>query len=149
VQTTGAASQLPFGVGLTLNCSNGPQTVTQLNFKTMQTFNWNPNTCGDTEMKIFIGKTTITKVWPGKYGFGNFLNEFRSGKSGYTAKSFPDKSELFSEFNIQKIDVSFAMVGAPKALADSKQSQSDVTDLAAIFASQVKTEQKKIGRAHV
>lgn len=131
VQTTGAASQLPFGVGLTLNCSNGAQTMTQLNFKTMQTFNWNPNTCGDTEMKIFIGKTTITKVWPGKYGFGHFLNEFRSGKSGYTAKSFPDKSELFSESNIQKIDVSFAMVGAPKALADSKQSQSDVTELAA------------------
>jgi type VI secretion system protein ImpL len=134
VQTTGAASQLPFGVGLTLNCSSGAQIMTQLNFKTLQTFNWNPNTCGDTELKIFIGKTAITKVWPGKYGFGNFLNEFRSGKSSYSAKSFPDKSELFSQFNIQKIDVSFVMVGAPKALADSKQSQSDVADLSAYMA---------------
>ena len=125
VQTTGAASQLPFGVGLTLNCSTGTQVMTQLNFKTLQTFNWNPNTCGDTELKIFVGKTTLTKTWPGKYGFGNFLNEFRSGQKSYTAKSFPDKSDLFTQFGIQKIDVSFSMVGATKTLADSKQSQAD------------------------
>ena len=134
VQTTGAASQLPFGVGLTLNCSTGPQTMTQLNFKTLQNFNWNPNTCGDTELKIFVGQSVLTKTWPGKYGFGNFLSEFRSGKKSYTAKSFPEKSDVFTQFNIQKIDVSFTMVGAPKALADSKQSQADAIDLDQLVA---------------
>lgn len=134
VQTTGVASQLPFGVGLTLNCSSGLQTMTQLNFKTLQTFNWNPNTCGDTELKIFVGKDALTKIWPGKYGFGNFLNDFRSGKKSFTAKSFPEKSDLFTELNIQKIDVSFTMVGAPKVISDSKKSQSNGVDLVELAA---------------
>ncbi len=138
VETSGSASQLPFGVGLTLNCSNGSQVMTQLNFKTLQTFNWNPNTCGDTELKIFVGKSALAKTWPGKYGFGNFLNDFRSGKKSFTAKSFPDKADILTQLNIQKIDVSFAMVGAPKALADSKQSQADVIELDALTAEKAK-----------
>lgn len=138
VETAGAASQLPFGVGLTLNCSNGAQVMTQLNFKTLQTFNWNPNTCGDTELKIFVGKSVLTKTWTGKYGFGNFLSDFRSGKKSFTAKSFPDKSDVLTQLNIQKIDVSFSMVGAPKTLADSKQSQAEVTELDTLTAEKAK-----------
>jgi len=138
VETTGQASQLPFGVGLTLNCSNGAQVMTQLNFKTLQTFNWNPNTCGDTELKIFVGKSVLTKTWTGKYGFGNFLSDFRTGKKGFTAKSFPDKSDVLTQLNIQKVDVSFSIVGGTKALADSKQSQAEVTELEALMAEKAK-----------
>ena len=44
-----------------------------------QTFNWKANTCGDTELQIFVGDQTLTKVWAGEFGFSQFLNEFKTG----------------------------------------------------------------------
>jgi type VI secretion system protein ImpL len=74
VQANTMAKSLPFGAAITLSCGSSQQRLTQLNFSISQSFLWKANTCGDTELQIFVGDQTLTKVWAGEFGFSQFLN---------------------------------------------------------------------------
>ena len=140
VQANSMAKSLPFGAAITLSCGSSQQRLTQLNFSISQTFNWKVNTCGDTELQIFVGDQTLTKVWPGEFGFSQFLNEFKTGKKTFLTKKFPEQAQALDQLGIKQIDVFFKLSGASTFVAAANQHKEEATELAKIKAEKSKLE---------
>lgn len=140
VQANTMAKSLPFGSAITLSCGNSQQRLTQLNFSLSQTFNWKANTCGDTELQIFVGDQTLTKVWAGEFGFSQFLNEFKTGKKTFLSKKFPEQASALDQLGIRQIDVFFKLSGASAFVAAANQYQEEATELAKIKAEKARLE---------
>jgi hypothetical protein len=140
VQTNSTAKSLPFGAAVTLSCGSSQQRFTQLNFSTSNNFNWKANSCGDTELQIFVGEQTLTKLWPGEYGFSQFLSEFQTGKKTFLASKFPDQSQVLEQLGIKQIDVLFKLSGATAFVEAAKLNQSQTIELAKIKAEKAKLE---------
>ncbi|HEX7030853.1 MAG TPA: type VI secretion protein IcmF/TssM N-terminal domain-containing protein [Gammaproteobacteria bacterium] len=105
------ATVLPSSTVLQLECAAGPQTLTNLNFPVSRDFAWSLANCGDTTLTISIGRTTLTRAWPGEKGFPRFLNDFRDGSVTYPASAFPDDAAALAEMGITRVDVNFALSG--------------------------------------
>ena len=140
VQANTMAKSLPFGAAITLSCGSSQQRLTQLNFSISQSFLWKANTCGDTELQIFVGDQTLTKVWSGEFGFSQFLNEFKTGKKTFLIKKFPEQAVALDQLGIKQIDVFFKLSGATAFVAAAKQYQEEATELAKIKAEKAKLE---------
>jgi type VI secretion system protein ImpL len=140
VQANSMAKSLPFGAAITLSCASSQQRLTQLNFSVSQTFNWKLNSCGDTELQIFVGNQTLTKLWPGEFGFSQFLSTFKTGKKTFLTKNFPEQSQSLEQLGIEKIDVFFKLSGASSFVQAAKQYQEEAIELASIKAAKAKLE---------
>ena len=140
VQANTMAKSLPFGAAITLSCGSSQQRLTQLNFSISQSFLWKANTCGDTDLQIFVGDQTLTKVWAGEFGFSQFLNEFKTGKKTFLTKKFPEQAVALDQLGIKQIDVFFKLSGASAFVASAKQYQEETTELAKIKAEKAKLE---------
>lgn len=97
----------PYGSSLTLSCAQKPQVLTQLNYSVTTLFDWNAQSCGDTELKIFVNNFKLTKRWLGEFGFTQFLTEFRDGKKSYLPSDFPEHEATLEELNIKNIAVTY------------------------------------------
>lgn len=97
----------PYGSSLTLSCAQKPQVLTQLNYSVTTLFDWNAQSCGDTELKIFVNNFKLNKLWSGEFGFIQFLTEFRDGKKSYLPSDFPEHETALGELNIKNITVTY------------------------------------------
>lgn len=140
VQANAMAKSLPFGAAITLSCGSSQQKLTQLNFSLSQTFNWKANTCGETELQIFVGEQILSKVWTGEFGFSQFLNEFKTGKKTFLAKQFPEQASALDQLGIKQIDVFFNFSGSSAFVTAANQYQEEAAELPKIKAEKAKLE---------
>jgi type VI secretion system protein ImpL len=140
VQSNNAVKTLPYGVSISLSCGTGQQRLTQLNFASSQNFKWQANSCGDTELQIFVGDQVLSKVWSGKYGFSQFLSAFQAGKKTFSVKKFPDQMAALEQLGIKQLDVVFKFTGASAFVTAAEKDQKDTDSLAKLKAEKAQLE---------
>lgn len=140
------ATVQPYGAGLTLNCAKAPQRLTQLNFSTSQVFNWNANTCGDSELKLLVENMTLTTRWSGEFGFERFLRDFRDGRKTFVPADFPDQREALIALNIKKIDVVFKITDGAVLQEAVAKYESEAAERSALAAEKLALEQAQAER---
>ena len=110
------AHSKPFLVSLTLQCADKPQQLDNYNYQDSLDFVWAPATCGDVTLKIDLREVSVTRTWPGPWGFRAFLRDFRDGREIYTPKDFPDKQAVLEGLGVQRIQVNYKINGADPVL---------------------------------
>ncbi|MFM7009776.1 MAG: type VI secretion protein IcmF/TssM N-terminal domain-containing protein [Betaproteobacteria bacterium] len=136
----------PYGATIALNCAKAPQKLTQLNFSTSQTFNWNASTCGDTELKILVDNLTLSVQWEGEFGFDRFLKDFRDGKKQFTAQDFPEQKAALAALGIKNIEVIFKITGGAAMQKAVAKYESEAAEKAALVAEKARLEQAQSAR---
>jgi len=101
----------PYATFLDLHCSDGTQTLANYNYPTQHTFNWALENCGDTSLRIEIGKLTLLKNYTGVKGFGRFLEEFHDGRHIFSSSDFPNQTAQLENSGVSYIDVNFEIRG--------------------------------------
>jgi type VI secretion system protein ImpL len=106
----------PYQTTLTLQCGGGPQSLENFNFPASTDFVWEPGTCGEVSLKIFFRETTLTRTWPGEWGFRDFLREFREGRKVYSPKDFPRQKEILEGLGVDNIQTTYMIEKAESIL---------------------------------
>jgi type VI secretion system protein ImpL len=114
------AHSRPFLVSLTLQCVDKPQQLDNYNYQDSLDFTWAPATCGDVTLKIDLREVSVTRTWPGPWGFRAFLRDFRDGREVFTPKDFPDKQAILEGLGVERIQVNYKINGADPVLGISE-----------------------------
>ena len=101
------ANVKPYGVILSLQCSDGEQVLKNFNYQNKLAFNWTADKCGDTTLSIVFPNLTLSKVYAGKAGFPKFLADFKTGSHQFKSNEFAQADILKSEYQINWINVKY------------------------------------------
>ena len=93
------------------------------NFPTRGAFPWTPGACGDVSLQVRFAHYTLTKRWPGKHGFIDFLQSFASGQRTLTPDDFPEQRDLMASDNITQLTLTYRYTGADTLLQTDQQTQ--------------------------
>lgn len=108
----------PNSVALELHSSRDTQsidtqTIMTMNFPTSKLFVWSPEISGDVILRISIGSLVLTKRYPGRLGFPEFLRQFHKGNRVFRTNEFnPEESKVLKDFGIEFLSISFIIHGA-------------------------------------
>ncbi|VAL43536.1 type VI secretion system protein ImpL [Enterobacter kobei] len=105
------ATLLPVGTSLRLICSDGDQFLNNMNFNTQAKFNWKPQYCSDVILTITFPKFNVQKIYPGREGLVDFLQDYSSGEHRYVAEDFPVNSEQLKHSRVNLITVRYQLSG--------------------------------------
>ena len=105
------ANPKPESVTLTLSCGEAPQSINNMNFPVQKTFKWSPKTCGDTVLRIKVGKLSLERIYPGARGMINFLSDFKDGDTNFTPEDFPEQENDLKKMNIRHIRIRYHFDG--------------------------------------
>ena len=133
----------PHGSSLTLQCSEKQQELKHLNFSAEHVFNWNPKTCKDTQLSIFLGTATMIRQWPGRDGFIHFLQEYIGGERIYRPSDFLPFSDMLDAMGITKINQTYNIDGSRVLIDAWRKATSEVAEKAKLEAEKLKLEQAK------
>jgi type VI secretion system protein ImpL len=101
----------PHATRLILQCAEGSQKITNLNYPVHKTFNWSPASCGDVTFQIEVGDLVLTRKYTGEKAFVKFLKDFRKGKKVFIPKNFPKQAKALKRLNIKSIRVNYGLSG--------------------------------------
>ncbi len=107
----------PYLVSLMLQCAAKPQQLDNYNYQDSLDFVWEPASCGEVSLEIAFRETSLTRTWPGQWGFKNFLRDFRDGREIYEPKDFPAQQTLLEGLGVKRIQVNYSVSGADPVLA--------------------------------
>ncbi|GAB6060158.1 type VI secretion protein IcmF/TssM N-terminal domain-containing protein [Desulfonatronum parangueonense] len=111
------AKSEPYQTTLTLQCAAQPQTLDNFNFPNSLDFVWEPATCDDVNLRIYFREATLSRTWPGEWGFRDFLRDFRAGRKVYTPDDFPQQKSILEGLGVQRIQVNYSMQNVDPVLA--------------------------------
>jgi type VI secretion system protein ImpL len=97
---------------LTLQCSDGQTTLKNFNYPQKSSFRWLPDKCSDTTLSILFPDLTLTRVYRGKWGFPQFLTDFKDGNRTFTPEDFPEARAKLKRLNVSAIRLSYKINGA-------------------------------------
>ncbi|MBW2591940.1 MAG: type VI secretion system protein ImpL [Deltaproteobacteria bacterium] len=106
----------PHATQLELQCAEGSQKLTNLNYPVHRTFNWSPASCGDVTFQIKIEDLVLLRKYTGEKAFVNFLKDFAKGKKIFYPKNFPRQEKALKGLNIKSIRVSYGLGGHKQLL---------------------------------
>lgn len=112
----------PTGNVLSLQCSDGTAILKNYNYPDARSFNWSPEKCGDTVLKITFPDFALTKVYKGKTGFAAFLSEFSSGAKTFKAGDFPESKAGLAKAGVKWVKVRYKINNAQPVIGALKKS---------------------------
>lgn len=115
--TNKEAQLKPHATRLELQCADGTQVLTNLNYPVTKTFVWKPDQCGDVVFQIEIGEHVLTKTYTGSRAFAKFLQDFRNGQHTFHPNDFPEKRAVLKGLGIRYIRVRYRFRGSRPILA--------------------------------
>ena len=101
----------PHTVRLDLQCSAGPQNLTNYQYAVSKNFTWSPDSCSDVFLHIEVGELTLAKQYTGPNAFPDFLKSFKSGEHTFTVNEFPAEKRSLEQMGISFIKVNFRFTG--------------------------------------
>ena len=102
------ATVKPIGNVVTVQCADGDLVLYNYNYPDSKTFNWAPDKCGTTTVKIlFPDNVSLRKIYPDATGFPRFLRDFETGHRTFKPEDFPDKKSTLTRNGIKWIKVSY------------------------------------------
>ncbi len=101
----------PHATQLELQCAEGGQKLTNLNYPVHKTFNWSPASCGDVTFQIKVEDLMLVKKYTGEKAFVKFLKDFAKGEKTFYPKNFPRQEKALKGLNIKSIRVSYGLSG--------------------------------------
>ena len=103
----------PTGAVVCLQSAGAGQTCLEnLNYTQEATFKFDPDTCGDTVLRIQFPSLVLTRTYAGNLGFARFLAEFGTGARVFGAQDFPEAKAQLAGLGIAWIRVAFRIQGA-------------------------------------
>jgi type VI secretion system protein ImpL len=111
------ATEKPYAVELTLNCTREKQTLVNFNSPASTRFIWRPDSCGDTALTIHFRNITLNVLYVGENGFINFLNDFQYGSKVFRASDFPDQRAMLDKLGVTDITLRYRISGAEELLS--------------------------------
>ncbi len=106
------ATEIPYAVDLSLQCTQQKQDLINYNSPASQVFSWKEGTCGDTKLSIRFKGFTLDVLYAGEYGFINFLEDFALGVKTFKAADFAKEEQLLKQIGVDVITVKYNINGA-------------------------------------
>lgn len=106
------AKSTPYRTRLTLQCASGEQALDNYNAPDRKEFTWEPASCDDVTLTIDFDETTLTRKWPGQWGFRDFLRAFKDGREIYTPGNFPQQQAELKRIGVRRIQVNYVLNNA-------------------------------------
>ena len=101
----------PQATRLEMQCAGEAQVLINRNYRIERVFKWSPESCGDVEFQIEVGKLTLTRKYTGYQAFPTFLQEFAAGQRTFYPSDFPESSAALERLGIQSIKVTYELSG--------------------------------------
>ncbi len=111
----------PSATTLTVQCAAGITTIPNYNFPVIGSFQWSPNTCGDTTLLVVLDGLTLTRKYPGPEGFARFLQDFYSGDHLFTPTDFPQQKQRLELLGMKTLRVRYEISGQETILEQIRQ----------------------------
>lgn len=111
ITTNKGAKILPYKVSVTTTCNNKAFFINNYNFKIATTFNWKLGQCGPATVNIYFKTFTVTKNYPGQFGFAHFLTDFSLGPVTWAASEFPTEENMLAANNIKSLVLNYNVQG--------------------------------------
>ncbi|MGM0642563.1 MAG: SPOR domain-containing protein, partial [Thermodesulfobacteriota bacterium] len=124
----------PYSNILTLECADKKYELVNNNYPQSETFDWSPETCGDTKLSILFRGMRLEKGYPGKMGFARFLDDFKDGVKRFPVSEFPDQMGHLVESGVSDISISYDISGISPVLKFLHRAPPKLPDM--IFAQQ-------------
>lgn len=112
----GEARVKPHATRLELNCGGYPQVLVNNNYPVGKTFSWSPDSCSGVQLQIEVGEQVLTRQYPGRQGFADFLEDFPGGRHTYAAREFPGERSALARMGVRSITVNYQFVGTRRIL---------------------------------
>jgi type VI secretion system protein ImpL len=122
------AQERPYATELTLDCQEKVQQLVNYNYPVSQVFNWDPQSCGKTNLTIRFKSFTASKTYHGSMGFAHFLKEFQYDVKNFTPEDFPDSQANFGIFGIKTLTVQYKLSGGVPIIGLRKTEQIKVPE---------------------
>ncbi|WP_295441462.1 type VI secretion protein IcmF/TssM N-terminal domain-containing protein [uncultured Thiodictyon sp.] len=106
------AKSIPRQTQLALTCKGEQQVLDNFNFPSSRNFTWEPETCGEVDLKIVMPEVTLTKTWPGPEGFLAFLRTFERGSAQFRPTDFPTERDILEGLAVEQIQVKYIIKNA-------------------------------------
>ncbi|MDE3017945.1 MAG: SPOR domain-containing protein [Nitrospirota bacterium] len=111
----------PSATTLTVQCAAGVNTIPNYNFPVVGSFQWSPNTCGDTTLQVVLDGLMLSKKYPGPEGFARFLQDFYSGDHLFTPADFPQHKQRLELMGVKTVRVRYEIAGQETILEQIRQ----------------------------
>lgn len=111
----GGARVIPTGTQLTLNCRNGTQQLSSMNFAEGRDFIWQPGQCQGITLSVVFPDFTASYQLDGDDAWPWFIKRFSTGSALFDSSEFGDSAALLEQLGIKQILVRFK-VSSPQEL---------------------------------
>ncbi|HHR6132072.1 TPA: type VI secretion protein IcmF/TssM N-terminal domain-containing protein [Providencia alcalifaciens] len=101
------ARVIPIGTELTLNCLNGSQQLSSMNFAEKVDFHWQPGQCQSVTVKVIFPDFSVSYHMEGHNSWASFMKQFSTGASLLKRRNFGHDAYLLNQMGIQHILVRF------------------------------------------
>lgn len=116
----------PYANIVALQCADGMVQLKNLNYPQRKSIRWSPENCGDVTLQILFPDASLTRTYPGRSGFVNFLSEFKTGSKTFTPDDFPSDKVFLQNNALKWIRVSYKISGAGPVLKTLTKMPSNV-----------------------
>ncbi len=114
------ATEIPYAVDLSLQCTTEKQELINYNSPTSLAFTWKEGGCGDTKLSIRFKGFTLDVLYIGENGFINFLEDFATGKKTFKASDFAKEAPQLKQIGVNSVEVKYSISGAGELLQSRK-----------------------------
>ncbi|MDY6844793.1 MAG: type VI secretion system protein, partial [Thermodesulfobacteriota bacterium] len=111
IDTNSDAQIRPHATRLEVRCSGETQTLVNLNYPVVKTFDWSPQTCDDVTFQIEVGNLVLTRKYKGYQAFPRFLKDFSGGQRTFYPGAFPSKKAALKRLGIKYIKAKYRFKG--------------------------------------
>lgn len=108
----GGARVIPTGIRLTLNCLNGDQQLTSMNFAEKRDFSWQPGQCPGVILDVIFPDFITSYQLHGDDAWPSFINSLNNGELLLDDADFGDSAELLQQLGIKHILARFTISSA-------------------------------------
>lgn len=105
------AQALPYKVSVTTACKNKPFFMNNYNFRVSTSLKWKLGDCGPAKVNIYFKTYTLTKEYPGQFGFAKFIADFSQGPVTFTPADFPLKEHLMNNSKVKLVILNYKVEG--------------------------------------
>lgn len=109
------ARVLPVGSSVTLQCEDGVQQISSMNFNDNAVLRWSPQSCNRVQVDVRFPTFTLSKRFEGADGMLKFMRAFSRHELMLAAEEFPLQREELRALNINSITVRYQVSGQREA----------------------------------
>lgn len=119
------ARVLPIGSAITLQCEDGIQQFSSMNFNEHGVLRWSPQACSHVQVDVRFPTFTLSKRFEGADGMLKFMRAFSRNELTLAADVFPQQREELQALNINSVTVRYQVSGSRDVAELYRQWQND------------------------